>query len=122
MRVYKLAQDLKAEGHDIDGRALLSLCSELGITSRGNSTLASISDDDAERVRQYLKEQRSGIRRSATSKTPSLEPIRPTSSERRVPTLSSHPKRAAAAEVPEKTENLPEESPEVKTSVADSAE
>ena len=127
MRVYKLAQDLKAEGHDIEGRDVMSLCIELGIPTRGNSALASISDDDAERVRQYLKDQRSGNRRSTASKTPSLEPIRPTSSEKRVPTLPSRPKRAAAAEVPEKTDEPSKESPEgtveLKSTVAaDSAE
>ena len=56
MRIYKLVQELKANGYDITTHVLLDLCSELGIPLRGCSSLASIPDDEVDRIYQHVKQ------------------------------------------------------------------
>ena len=56
MRFYKLAQDLKNEGYDVDARTLLALCNKLGISFQGTSALGSIPDDEVDRIYQHVKQ------------------------------------------------------------------
>lgn len=50
IRIYALAKELK-----IDAKELMTLCDELKIVTKGSSSLGSLSDEDAARVREYVK-------------------------------------------------------------------
>ena len=50
IRVYALVKELKIERSD-----LMELCRELKIFPKGASALASFSDEDAARIREYIK-------------------------------------------------------------------
>lgn len=50
IRVYALAKDLK-----IDRSDLMELCRELKIAPKGASALASFSDEDAARIKEYFE-------------------------------------------------------------------
>ena len=54
IRVYALAKDLK-----IDKEDLYDLCRKLDITLNGKSALASLSAEDALRVKEYVSSRKS---------------------------------------------------------------
>ncbi|MBR0192798.1 MAG: translation initiation factor IF-2 [Thermoguttaceae bacterium] len=100
-RVYTLAKELKIEAKD-----LMELCSKLNIVTKGSSALASISDEDAVRVREHLSSQKSSSVQKEQTPEPVVEPTAPKASMvmGRVPTLSSkrHSEKESAKEVSEK--------------------
>ena len=53
-RIYALAKELKIEKEN-----LWELCDKLNIVTNGKSALASISDEDALRVREYVSSLKS---------------------------------------------------------------
>lgn len=54
IRIYKLVNELK-----IEKEYLWELCDKLNIVAKGKSALASISDEDALRVREYVSSLKS---------------------------------------------------------------
>ena len=86
IRVYALANDLK-----IDKEDLWDLCNKLNIVTKGKSALASISDEDAARVRETFLSQRSSSVRKDQTPEPAQAPVAPKANivMGRVPTLSS---------------------------------
>ncbi len=62
VRIYSLAKDLK-----VDSKDLVDLCKKAGITGKG-SALASLSDEEAQRMTDYVKNMSSG---------PAAPPVRP---------------------------------------------
>ncbi|MDO4575174.1 MAG: translation initiation factor IF-2 [Planctomycetia bacterium] len=107
MRVYALAKEL-----NVDNKVLMDLCNSIGIAPKGSSALASISDEDAQRVREHCakKETRSG---ASPSMPVPMEPPR-TLTTGRIPTLPSRPKKV----VEEVKAAVPEEKPAASTVVA----
>ena len=63
VRIYALAKEL-----NIDGKDLVAICERAGITGKG-SALASLSDEEADKVKNYLA---SGPAKSADS---DLDPL-----------------------------------------------
>ena len=57
VRIYSLAKELK-----VDSKELVDLCTAIGIGGKG-SALASLSDDEVVKVREYLKGGSAGGRR-----------------------------------------------------------
>ncbi len=68
IRIYSLAKDLK-----IDSKELVELCAKAGITGKG-SALASLTDEELDRVKAYLKV--GGKPESGPSSASPLEPVR----------------------------------------------
>ncbi len=64
IRIYALAKELK-----IDSKDLVDICNKAGITGKG-SALASLNDDEADKVKSYLK--------GPTKKAPPAAPAAPT--------------------------------------------
>ena len=54
IRIYALAKEL-----DITRDDVTDLCDKLKIVANGKSALASMSDQDAERIRKYVLSQKS---------------------------------------------------------------
>lgn len=67
IRIYALAKDLK-----IDSKELVEICAKAGITGKG-SALASLTDEELERVKGYLKV---GSKPEQPAASSSMEPIR----------------------------------------------
>ncbi len=65
IRIYALAKELK-----IDSKALVDVCTKAGVTGKG-SALASLSDDEASKVKSYLA---GGGKKSGSSTRPSPLP------------------------------------------------
>ncbi len=119
IRIYALAKDLK-----IDSKELVEICAKAGITGKG-SALASLTDEELERVKSYLKvgskpEQpvapssmepiRHITTRPAHSKPPMLKPVPTSPSTPPAPAASSSPPAAAppvAAPAPPVIEDAP---------------
>lgn len=85
----------------------MELCSELNIVTKGSSALASISDEEAVRVREYILSRKSGSVQKDQTPEPVPEPAAPKANivMGRVPTLSSKPRHSekeSAKEVSEK--------------------
>ncbi len=100
IRVYALAKELK-----VDNKFIMDLCSTIGIPTKGSSALASISDEDAVRVKEYLKKGNSPS--AKVSQDPEIRtPLEPPKNivMGRVPTLPSKPRRTEKKE-PVKVEN-----------------
>jgi translation initiation factor IF-2 len=60
-RIYSLAKELK-----IDSKELVDICTKAGITGKG-SALASLADDEVERLKEYLNGRNRGSERSAAA-------------------------------------------------------
>ncbi|MDO4425849.1 MAG: translation initiation factor IF-2 N-terminal domain-containing protein, partial [Planctomycetia bacterium] len=94
IRVYALAKELK-----VDNKFIMDLCSTIGIPTKGSSALASISDEDAVRVKEYLKKGNSPS--AKVSQDPEIRtPLEPPKNivMGRVPTLPSKPRRTEKKE------------------------
>lgn len=120
IRIYALAKELEFEN-----KFIMDLCNKIGIPTKGSSALASISDEDAVRVKEYLKKGDSASAKNSQDseiRTP-MEPPKNIVMGR-VPTLPSKPRRTEKKE-PVKVENeqdtevgtaLPEKSVSAKSS------
>ena len=89
IRVYALAKDLKIESKDLQ-----DLCNDLNIVTKGK--LSSISDEDAERVREYYRSKKSDSAQKAQAPEPVAEPVAPKVNMvmGRVPNLASKPRHS----------------------------
>jgi translation initiation factor IF-2 len=71
VRIYSLAKDLK-----VDSKDLVDLCKKAGITGKG-SALASLSDEEAQRMTDYVRNMSSGpAAPAATARPAPLAPVR----------------------------------------------
>jgi len=123
IRIYALAKELK-----VDSKVLVDICEKLGITGKG-SALASLSDDEATRIKDHLTKNQgaaaSGVGRPAAGKGASPVLSRPLRREDyvapgggalsgKVPVLPGRtPKKEPPAAVPPKTAAPPKKGPEV---------
>ncbi len=73
VRIYALAKELK-----LDSKELVDICTKAGIPGKG-SALASLTDDEAEKVRQFLK---GGGRKPKSAAAATQKPQRPAESAR----------------------------------------
>jgi translation initiation factor IF-2 len=64
VRIYTLAKDLK-----VDSKDLVDLCKKAGITGKG-SALASLTDEEAQKVTDYVRGSSSGASQSTPARTP----------------------------------------------------
>lgn len=89
IRVYALAKELK-----VDNKSLMDLCGSIGIVTKGKSALASISDEDAVKVKEHVLHGKSASSRGVRPAEPKA-PLEPPKSivTGRVPTLPSKPRR-----------------------------
>ena len=90
IRVYALAKELQ-----VDNKSLMGLCSSIGIIPKGKSALASISDEDAVKVKAHVLHGQS----ADSEKTASHSAVTPLTPPRtivtgRIPTLPSKPRRS----------------------------
>ncbi len=114
IRIYALAKELK-----VDNKALMDMCTDVGISIKGSSALASLSDEDAAKIRQHLSE-------SAKKPGPAAQDMAfhaPEPSKQafgKIPTLStSRPKKSVVKEtVAEESQQAPDEEP-VETEMRD---
>ena len=102
IRVFALAKDL-----NVDKNLVMEWCSQNGLVTMGRSALASISDEDAVKVREHFAK---GTARP--SRTPIADTQRPVEPPKglvsgRVPTLPSKPRRTEKAD-PAKVETTKE--------------
>ena len=68
-RIYALAKELK-----LDSKKLVDICAKAGVTGKG-SALASLSDEDVDRLKSYL-----GGAKSSPTKVATPKPVKPSSS------------------------------------------
>ena len=85
----------------------MELCNELNIVTKGSSALASISDEEAVRVKEYIQSKKSVSAQKDQTPEPVAEPVVPKANivMGRVPTLSSKPRHSekeSAKEISEK--------------------
>lgn len=113
IRIYALAKELK-----IDNKALMDVCSEVGISIKGSSALASLSDEDAAKIRVHLSD--TAKKAGPASQDMSFHaPEPPKQAFGKIPTLpTSRPKKSAPKEsVPEPPEEPYEPEPEIEAPV-----
>jgi translation initiation factor IF-2 len=70
VRIYSLAKDLK-----VDSKDLVDLCKKAGITGKG-SALASLSDEEAQRMTDYVRNMSSGPAAPAARPAATIAPVR----------------------------------------------
>mgnify|MGYP001828138346 CR=1 FL=1 len=75
IRIYALAKELK-----IDSKELVDICNKAGITGKG-SALASLNDDEVEKVKSYLKGPTKKAPPAATPPPPAPAPGKPAPAE-----------------------------------------
>ena len=85
VRIYALAKELK-----LDSKVLVELCPKAGVTGKG-SALASLTDDEVEKIKAFLSGGQKAARPAAEAKAEAAPPVPPTPA----PTVS-----AAVAEPP----------------------
>jgi translation initiation factor IF-2 len=93
VRIYTLAKEL-----DVDSKVLVELCPRLGIHGKG-SALASLTDDEVERIRGHLTRS-AGPSAPLAGKASVLEPMAPVRTlepPRSIRTLASPSRRRAAS-------------------------
>lgn len=93
IRIYALAKELK-----IENKALMDVCADVGISIKGSSALASLSDEDASRIRVHLSD--TAKKAGPTSQDMSfLAPEPPKQALGKIPTLpTSRPKKSTPKE------------------------
>ena len=89
VRIYALAKELK-----LDSKELVDICTKAGIQGKG-SALASLTEEEAEKLMQFLKGSGPKSRTAAKSAPP--PPLRPTEPQRmgKMPVIVSSTKPAA---------------------------
>jgi translation initiation factor IF-2 len=90
VRIYSLAKDLK-----VDSKDLVDLCKKAGITGKG-SALASLTDEEAQRMTDYVRNMSSGSAAPAARPAAVIAPVReaaPVAPIRELPPAGS-PRRA----------------------------
>ena len=107
VRIYALAKEL-----DLDSKDLVDICKKAGITGKG-SALASLSDDEATKVKDYLKGPKDGGGAGKAAAKQAEEEARPISRDdyiapassagSKVKVLDPKPKRRAVLSIPGKT-------------------
>ena len=70
VRIYALAKDLK-----VDSKELVDICTKAGVPGKG-SALASLTEDEVEKVQQFLKG--GGAAKAKQTKAAPVAPQRPT--------------------------------------------
>ncbi len=70
VRIYALAKELK-----VDSKELVDICTKAGVPGKG-SALASLTEDEVEKVQQFLKG--GGTAKAKPTKTAPAAPQRPT--------------------------------------------
>ncbi len=87
VRIYSLAKELK-----LDSKELVDLCTQIGITGKG-SALASLTDDEEVKVRDYFKNPAGGrpAAKSGHGSPPMVAPERPSQPARggRMPVITA---------------------------------
>jgi translation initiation factor IF-2 len=115
VRIYSLAKDLK-----VDSKELVDICTKAGVPGKG-SALASLTDEEVEKVKQFLKA--GGTAKSKPTKPAPAAPQRPSEPARvgKMPVIVT-PKPAAATRPksaePEPLEVAEEEQAPVETPIA----
>ena len=84
MRIFQFAKEI-----NLDSKAVVELCTRLGIANKG-SPLANLEDDEAEKIRRHLSNDSSGS--SAPAAAPSVEHA-PTPTPERPSIRESNPMR-----------------------------
>ena len=100
-RIYALAKELKIEKEN-----LWELCDKLNIVTNGKSALASISDEDALRVREFFSSQKSDSALKEQTPKPAAESVAPKVNMVMgpVPTLSAKSRRSEKESAKENSE------------------
>src|SRR6185295_4439054 len=115
VRIYALAKDLK-----VDSKELVDICTKAGVPGKG-SALASLTEEEVEKVQQFLKG--GGTAKSKPAKAAPVAPQRPTEPARagKMPVIvTSKPAAPARVRPEEKVEpdELAEEPEEIETPIA----
>jgi translation initiation factor IF-2 len=93
IRIYALAKDL-----NFDSKELVEICAKAGVTGKG-SALASLSDEEESKVREYLA-KKSEKKAEPAAEAP-IAPIKPTAPEKKsIKTLGPTPRKAAPTPPP----------------------
>lgn len=117
VRIYALAKDLK-----VDSKELVDICTKAGVPGKG-SALASLTEEEVEKVQQFLKA--GGTAKSKPAKAAPVAPQRPTEPARagKMPVIvtpkPSAPTRSKPSETIEPVETLEEQ--EIEAPVAATA-
>ncbi len=70
IRIYTLAKELK-----LDSKSLVEICDQAGVAGKG-SALASLSEEEVEKVKEYLNRSRGGRAAAPAASTTTTEPRR----------------------------------------------
>ena len=90
IRIYALAKELK-----IDNKDLMEACTKLGVSIKGSSALASLAEEDVDKIRHYLQ---GSVKKSAGGAKDAsfFAPEPPKQAFGKIPTLpSSRPKKSS---------------------------
>src|SRR6185295_17532414 len=108
VRIYALAKDLK-----VDSKELVDICTKAGVPGKG-SALASLTEEEVEKVQQFLKG--GGTAKSKPAKAAPVAPQRPTEPARvgKMPVIVTSKPAAPARVKPTETveSDQPEDEPE----------
>jgi translation initiation factor IF-2 len=113
-RVYALAKELK-----LDSKELVDICTKAGVPGKG-SALASLTDEEAEKVRQFLRGGGTAAKGKPAAKAAPPMPQRPTEAPRamgKMPVIVT-PKPAAPTARPKQPEPVAEEPGSAETPIA----
>ena len=103
IRIYALAKELK-----IDSKALVDVCTKAGVTGKG-SALASLTDDEAAKVKSYLSG--GDKKRSAGGDVSKVSPKSPVATEERAITRDDYIGPGGSAGAPRRLDATPETKP-----------
>jgi len=106
IRIYALAKELK-----IDSKALVDVCTKAGVTGKG-SALASLSDDEAEKVKSYLA---GGTKKGTGGESRKSSPKSPVSSDDRAITRDDYIGPGGSSGTPRNLDAKPETKPAEET-------
>jgi len=112
VRIYALAKELK-----LDSKELVDICTKAGVPGKG-SALASLTEEEAEKVMQFLKG--GGTAKAKPSKTAPPTPQRPTEPSRagKMPVIVTSKPAAAPVQPTPPEETVDEPAPEAETPLA----
>ncbi|MDO4550916.1 MAG: translation initiation factor IF-2 [Planctomycetia bacterium] len=95
IRIYALAKKL-----EIDNKVLMDICAEIGVSIKGSSALASLAEDDVEKIQRYIKESASKKPSAPVQEVSFLAPEPPKKVYGKIPTLpASRTKKTPASSI-----------------------
>lgn len=106
VRIYSLAKELK-----LDSKELVDICTKAGVPGKG-SALASLTDDEVEKVKQFLKGGSSKPKPTKASAPPPQRPVEPVRTGKMPVIVTSRPSAPRESKpLPEPAQSLEPQSP-----------